>query len=523
MLRVNNLKLEINRDESLLKHKIIKELRLKEDTKFSYTIAKKAIDSRKKPNIFYVYSVDVKIINEAKYLINRNTTLIEEKEYTVAKKEAKVRPVIIGAGPAGLMNALVLAEAGLKPIIIEQGKEVNERKRNIDTFWANRKLDTNSNMQFGAGGAGTFSDGKLQTGVKDPRSKKLMTELVNCGAPEEILYTAKAHVGTDILINVVDKLCKKIISLGGEIRYNTKFVRFEEVNGKVRSVTVVKDFEEETIPCENLVVAIGHSSRDTVYNLYNQKLNMAAKNFSVGVRIEHKQTQIDTCQYGKVIKKLGASSYKLVHHTSNERGVYTFCMCPGGVVVGSSSEEGMVVTNGMSYHKRDKVNANSALLVNVKPSDYNGEEHPLNGIEFQRELERKAYVMGGSNYNAPAQTVGDYLANTKTTEFATVTPSYRPGVTPSNLNELFPDYINESLHEALPVFAKKLKEFNNMDAVMTGVESRSSSPVTILRDENLMSNIVGIYPCGEGSGYAGGIVTAALDGMKVAEKIIESL
>jgi uncharacterized FAD-dependent dehydrogenase len=526
MLRIKNIKLEINENESALKQKIINILKAKPSEINSYKITKKGLDSRRGAKLTYIYTVDVDIKYEYLYLENKNVSIVDIYEYNVQKVEnTGNRPVIIGTGPGGLFAGIILAEAGLNPIIIEMGKDVDRRKEDIDLFWDTGVLNKTSNVQFGAGGAGTFSDGKLTTSVNDKRRVKLMKELIDAGSPKEIEYLSKAHVGTDILIEVVRNICHKIESLGGEILYETKFIDFDYNDDKLEKITVEHFGNTREIMCEHMILAIGHSARETFYMLHERKLTMTPKHFSVGVRIEHKQSEVNVCQYGKASEVLkNAADYKLSTHINEDRGVYTFCMCPGGVVVGATSEEHQVVTNGMSYYARAEENANSALLVSISPKDYKGDIHPLNGIVFQRELEKQAYIVGGENYNAPIQRVEDFLNKEKTKALGHITPSYTPGTTFADLHDCFPEFINVALEKALIDLGEKMPAFKDPDAIMTAVESRSSSPVTMFRDEErYMANIYGIYPCGEGAGYAGGIVSAAIDGIKCAEKLLENI
>ena len=407
---------------------------------------------------------------------------------------------------------------GIKPIIIEQGKKVEERKKDVDNFLKTGILNTSSNVQFGEGGAGTFSDGKLTTNSKNPLCRKVLKEFVEFGAPAQIMYINKPHIGTDNLINVISNMRNYIIHNGGEFLFEEKVIDFEIKNNKIKAILTNINNKIET---DTVVLAIGHSARDTIEKLYSKGINMEKKSFSVGVRIEHKQEMINNSQYGNKTKlKLPPAEYKLAYH-GKDRSCYTFCMCPGGVVLGSSSDNGEIVTNGMSKFARDGENANSAVLVDITPDDFKGES-PLEGIYFQADLERKAFELGGGNFFAPIQRVEDFLSNRKSTKIGTINPTYKPGVTLSNLQELFPEYIIETLKEGILDFDKKIKGFANPDAIMTAIESRSSSPVSILRNENLESNIQGLYPCGEGVGYAGGIMTAAVDGIKCAIMILEN-
>ena len=527
-----------------------------------YKIVKKSIDARDKNDIFYNYSIVVFLkenFKVSKLLKNKNASLIEQeqKQKTAMPnnlKENNKRTVIIGAGPAGLFCALTLIENGVKPIIIEQGKTVEERQKDVELFLKERILNTCSNVQFGEGGAGTFSDGKLTTNLHSPLCRDVIDTFVKFGAPEEISYINKPHIGTDNLIKIVANIRKYIENNGGEFMFGTKAVDFEIENNQVKSVIVTKIQEQKNKPSnscnyeicniitekpqehiiqsranntkeririetDTVVLAIGHSSRDMFKKLYEKHVEMEKKNFSVGVRIEHKQQMINESQYGKNPKlKLPHAEYKLAYH-GEDRSCYTFCMCPGGTVMASSSEEGTIVTNGMSTFARDGENANSAVLVNITPEDFKGDS-PLEGMYFQQELEEKAFKLGGNNYNAPIQRVEDFLNNRKTTCIGEVKPTYKPGVTLANLQEILPDFVTKTLKEGLIYFDKKIAGFASADAILTGVETRSSSPVTIKRNEQKMASVQGMYPCGEGAGYAGGIMSAAVDGIKVANAIL---
>lgn len=527
-----------------------------------YKIVKKSIDARDKNDIFYNYSIVVFLkenFKVSKLLKNKNASLIEQeqKQKTAMPnnlKENNKRTVIIGAGPAGLFCALTLIENGVKPIIIEQGKTVEERQKDVELFLKERILNTCSNVQFGEGGAGTFSDGKLTTNLHSPLCRDVIDTFVKFGAPEEISYINKPHIGTDNLIKIVANIRKYIENNGGEFMFGTKAVDFEIENNQVKSVIVTKMQEQKNKPSnscnyeicniitekpqehiiqsranntkeririetDTVVLAIGHSSRDMFKKLYEKHVEMEKKNFSVGVRIEHKQQMINESQYGKNPKlKLPPAEYKLAYH-GEDRSCYTFCMCPGGTVMASSSEEGTIVTNGMSTFARDGENANSAVLVNITPEDFKGDS-PLEGMYFQQELEEKAFKLGGSNYNAPIQRVEDFLNNRKSTFIGEVKPTYKPGVTLANLQEILPDFVTKTLKEGLISFDKKIAGFASADAILTGVETRSSSPVTIKRNEQKMASVQGMYPCGEGAGYAGGIMSAAVDGIKVANAIL---
>ena len=521
MLRLENIKIY----EDLTEEDVVKKACEKYYIDFSkvnnFVIYKKSIDARNKDNIFYNYTIDVNYSGNKKV---KGVKIVPEEKYELnidVKRNSKVRPVIIGAGPAGLFCALILAQKGIKPIIIEQGKKVEDRKRDIDTYLETGKLNTNSNVQFGEGGAGTFSDGKLTTGVNNPLGRIVLKEFVNFGAPKQIMYISKPHIGTDNLILTIANMREHIISLGGEFLFETKLIDFEVENNSLKKV-ICKDLNTNEIKefeTDSAVFAIGHSARDTFEKMYEKGLKMEKKNFSVGVRIEHKQSMINESHYGTKTKlKLPPAEYKLAYHGEN-RSCYTFCMCPGGVVMASSSENNEVVTNGMSKFARDGENANSAVLVSVTPDDFKGDS-PLEGIYFQKDLEKKAFELGGSNFYAPIQTVGDFFKNQKTTSIGEVKPTYKPGVTYSNLQEILPDYVVKTMQEGLLDFDRKIKGFASSDAILTGLETRSSSPVTIVRNEQLESNIKGIYPCGEGAGYAGGIMTAAMDGIKCAIQIL---
>lgn len=513
MIKITNIKIKADLSDDELFEKIYKKYKINKNDVTERRIIKKSIDARNKADIFYNYSVELECRNENKI---KNVQIVKKEEpfKIIVNRKSSKRPVIIGAGPAGLFSALTLAQNGIKPIIIEQGKTVDERKKDVEEFQKTGKLNTLSNVQFGEGGAGTFSDGKLTSGIHNPLCKIVLKEFYNFGAPEQILYINKPHIGTDNLINIIRNMRNEIIKLGGEFLFNEKVTDFEFENSKVTAVICGKRIETDTV-----ILAIGHSARSTFEKLYEKGVKMEKKNFSIGVRIEHKQSMINKSQYGEITKlKLPPAEYKMAYHGEN-RSCYTFCMCPGGTVIASSSEPETIVTNGMSVYARNGENANSAVLVNVTPNDFKGES-PLEGMYFQKDLEQKAFKLGGSNYNAPIQRFEDFENNVKSIHIGEIKPTYKPGVTLSNLNEILPDFISKTLIEGIKYFDKSIKGFAHPDAILTGVETRSSSPVQIKRNENKQSNIKGLYPCGEGAGYAGGIMSAAVDGIKCAIAVL---
>ena len=526
MLRITELKLPLDHPESALKTAILKRLDIGAEDFVAYAIVRQGHDARKRDAISLVYTVDVETQNEQAILArlehDPHLSLTPDTTYhfvTQAPENPAARPVVIGTGPCGLFAGLILAQMGFRPIILERGKEVRERTKDTFGLWRKGIFNPESNVQFGEGGAGTFSDGKLHTQIKDPNhyGRKVLTELVKAGAPAEILHVAKPHIGTFKLVTVVEQLRAAIESLGGEIRFQSRVDTIDIVDGQVRGVTLASG---ETISCNHAVLAVGHSARDTFKMLYERGVYIEAKPFSIGFRIEHPQSLIDKCRFGNHAGHplLGAAEYKLVHHCRNGRSVYSFCMCPGGTVVAATSEAGHVVTNGMSQYSRNERNANSGIVVGITPEDYPG--HPLAGIDFQRRLEAHAFALGGETYQAPGQLVGDFLANRPSTAFGSVLPSYTPGVRLGDLDTALPDYAIEAIREALPAFDRKIKGFAMADAVLTGVETRTSSPVRIKRDAHFQSlNTHGLYPAGEGAGYAGGILSAAVDGIKVAEAL----
>ena len=522
MLRVRQIKikLELDTKEEVIKE-TCKKLGIKKEELTFFQIRKQSLDARKKEEIHYVYEVEIETPKEAIILKKKHSNDIvktEKEQYKIeffGEKKLKNRPIIVGSGPAGLFASYILAENNYHPIIIERGEKVEDRVNTVNEFWKTRKLNKNSNVQFGEGGAGTFSDGKLNTLVKDSHSRfqKVFETFIEAGAPEEIRYLQKPHIGTDLLRIVVKNMREKIISMGGEFRYNTCLTDIFLEDGKVKEIEVN---HQEKIPCDCLVLAIGHSARDTFHMLYEKKLNMEAKPFALGIRIEHPQDMINKSQYKDHYNLLPPASYKLTYTTKENRGVYSFCMCPGGYVVNASSEEGRLAINGMSDYKRDSENANSAIVVTVTPSDFGN--HPLDGINYQQNLEEKAYQEGQGKI--PVQLWKDFKENKTSTSFLEVSPVFKGEVTFGNLNHIFPVEIINALKEAIPFFGTKIEGYDREDAILAGIESRTSSPVRIIRDDNFVSNYEGIYPCGEGAGYAGGITTAAIDGIKVAEKII---
>lgn len=519
MIRLSNIKIPANVTvtKEILKNKAEKLLKTQIN---SFTIAKKSIDARDKTNVHYLYSLDISVKNEKKYLKYKNVTKTPLFKYDIPKSSLNKRPLIVGFGPAGMFAGLVLAYSGVKPIIVEQGYCVEKRQEAVNSFTKTGKLNTVSNIQFGEGGAGTFSDGKLTTGISDERCRYVLKKFVEFGAPKEILYLAKPHIGTDVLVNVVRNIRNEIIKYGGEVLFEHKLV--EILGDKAVKYAVVENNGKKIIvDTDNIILAIGHSSRDTFEYLNSIGIKMEQKPFAMGVRIEHSQELINKAQYGEFAKYLPPADYKLTAHLENGRSAFTFCMCPGGVVVAAASEEERLVTNGMSYYKRDGKNANSALLIGIKPEDF-GSSYVLAGMELQRELEHKAFVAGGSNFNAPVQLVGDILNSRPTEKLGAVEPTYKPGVSPGDFRNIFPDFMYESFQLALKAMDKKIKGFANNDALLTAVESRSSSPVRILRDNNSLNSLSlkGLYPCGEGCGYAGGIMSAAVDGIKCAEAVI---
>ncbi|MER2540717.1 MAG: NAD(P)/FAD-dependent oxidoreductase [Azonexus sp.] len=537
MLRLTQIKLPLDYNDASLKAAIIDRLGIAPDELLGVTIFRRGYDARKRSNIFFIFTLDVEVKDEATVLkrlqaSGKSTDIgitpdTSYKFVTHAPANLTTRPIIIGTGPCGLLAGLVLAQMGFKPIILERGKAVRERTKDTWGLWREGVLNPESNVQFGEGGAGTFSDGKLYSQIKDPHfhGRKVLEEFVKSGAPEEILYVSKPHIGTFRLVKMVEAMRAEITGLGGEIRFNSRVDRINIENGQVRGVELANG---EQIAAEHVVLAIGHSARDTFRMLHEQGVYIEPKPFSIGFRIEHPQALIDRARFGTFAgnEMLGAADYKLVHHCANGRSAYSFCMCPGGQVVAAASEEGRVVTNGMSQYSRAERNANAALVVNVNPEDFPGDykTNPLAGIDFQRHWESMAYQAGGSTYKAPAQRVGDFLAGRPSTQLGEVDPSYQPGVFMTDLSSCVPPYVVAALREAIPAFDKQIKGFAMADAILTAVETRTSSPIRITRNAECQSlNTRGLYPAGEGAGYAGGILSAAVDGIKVAEQVALSM
>jgi len=547
MLRITEIRLPLDHTEADLRKSLLAKLGIQSAELHDYRIFRRAYDARKRHAILLVYSIDVTLTDEAATLkrlhADPHVNIAPDMAYRfVARAPADFahttqRPLVVGFGPCGLFAGLVLAQMGFRPIILERGKKV--RERTVDTFalWRKRELNTESNVQFGEGGAGTFSDGKLYSQVKDPQhhGRKVLEEFVKAGAPEEILTVSKPHIGTFKLVSMIENMRATIEALGGEIRFQQRVEKFHIETSRplggaeVRQIRGVTLASGEEIASDHVVLAVGHSARDTFATLVEQKIYCEPKPFSIGFRIEHPQSLIDECRFGKFSGNeiLGAADYKLVHHASNQRSVYSFCMCPGGTVVAATSEAGCVVTNGMSQYSRNERNANSAIVVGITPEDFPitpDKDKILAGVALQRHWEERAFELGGKNYNAPGQLVGDFLANKTSSQFGDVEPSYKPGMTLSDLSQCLPDYAIAAIREALPAFDKQIKGFAMHDALLTGVETRSSSPIRITRNADFSSiNTHGLYPAGEGAGYAGGILSAGIDGIKVAEAVALSL
>ncbi len=543
MIRLTEIKLPLAHPDTAIAEAVVRALGIQADELQSVTIFKLSFDARK-ADLLQVYIVDVALTSdvlEAEVLQRfennphiRPTPDMAYKHVATAPNDLKARPVVVGFGPCGIFAALVLAQMGFKPIVLERGKKVRERTKDTWNLWRKNNLHPESNVQFGEGGAGTFSDGKLYSQIKDPRflGRKVMQEFVKAGAPEEILVDAHPHIGTFKLVKVVEHLREQIIALGGEVRFEQRVIDVSIENGQLQGLTVLDVATQQSyeLPTQQAVMALGHSSRDTFAMLYERGVYVEAKPFSIGFRIEHPQSLIDRARWGRHAGHplLGAADYKLVHHAKNGRAVYSFCMCPGGTVVAATSEVGRVVTNGMSQYSRNERNANAGIVVGIEPEDFLSDDfplgHPLAGIGFQRRLESAAYVLGGNSYEAPGQLVRDFVKGKASTALGSVEPSYKPGVKLVDLAAALPSYAIEAIREAIPAFGKKIKGFDLPDAVLTGVETRTSSPIKMTRGEDFQSlNVRGLFPAGEGASYAGGILSAGVDGIKVAEAVALSL
>jgi len=531
MIRLSEIKLPLDHAKAAIQTAILEKLAIAETDLINYTIFKRSYDARKKGNILLVYIVDVEVNAEAqllqKFLKDPHVIPTPDMTYQFvahASNSTGDRPIVIGTGPCGMFAGLLLAQMGFRPIILERGKSVRDRSVDTFSFWLKKRLNQESNVQFGEGGAGTFSDGKLYSQVRDRHhyGRKVLTEFVKAGASPEILYINKPHIGTYRLVKIVQNFRAKIEALGGEIRFQSRVTDIDIDQGQVRGVSLENG---EYIAGNHVILAVGHSARDTFQMLLERGVYLEAKPFSIGFRIEHPQSLIDQCRYGDQAghERLGTADYKLVHHCKNGRSVYSFCMCPGGKVVAAASEPGRLVTNGMSEYARDESNANSAIVVGITPEvDY--PDGPLAGVALQRQLEEQAFILGGSTYEAPGQLVGDFLGDRPSTSFGQVYPSYKPGVTLTNLGKSLPDYAIAAIREAISAFDQQIKGFAMADAVLTGVETRTSSPVRIKRNEQYQSlNTFGLYPAGEGAGYAGGILSAGIDGIKVAEAVAKAI
>jgi uncharacterized FAD-dependent dehydrogenase len=551
MLRITELRLPLEHAETALRAAVLARLGVRDDELTTCTVFRRAVDARRKSAPVFSYTVDCAVVDEAAVLARHagdpHVRRAPDTAYRLVARapsdhasRARPRPVVVGFGPCGIFAALVLAQMGFAPIVLERGKRVRERTRDTWGLWRRGVLDADSNVQFGEGGAGTFSDGKLWSQISDPRhlTRKVLTEFVKAGAPEEILWVSKPHIGTFRLVSMVEKMRAEIESLGGEIRFGHRLVDVVIEGGALRAIVVAHAGapQGETLDAERLVLALGHSARETFAMLYARGVFMEAKPLSIGFRVEHPQGVIDRARYGRYAGHplLGAADYKLVHHAANGRSVYSFCMCPGGTVVAATSEAGHVVTNGMSQYSRAERNANAGIVVGIAPADYaqpgsidsrfGGAVHPLDGIAFQRAWERRAFELGGGDYRAPAQLVGDFLRGQPSQALGTVLPSYQPGVTLTDLASALPDYAVVAIRAALPAFARQIAGFDRADAVFTGVETRTSSPLRITRGADYQSvNVRGIYPAGEGAGYAGGIMSAGVDGIEVAEAVGRAL
>ncbi|MEW6165563.1 MAG: NAD(P)/FAD-dependent oxidoreductase [Pseudomonadota bacterium] len=534
MIRLTELRLPLEHTPEELTAAVLRRLTIASGDLLELRIHKRSPDARKKNALQFVYSLDLALRDEAAVLARlagdthvKPTPDMSYRFVAQAPQTAFLRPVVVGFGPAGIFAALILAQSGFRPLVLERGRKVRERTKDTWDLWRKHTLHPESNVQFGEGGAGTFSDGKLYSQIRDPRhlARKVLTEFVKAGAPEEILYVNRPHIGTFRLVSMVEKMRAEIESLGGEIRFEARVEDLVIADGHVRGVVLANN---ETIRADHVVLALGHSARDTFAMLHRRGVFMEAKPFAVGLRIEHPQSLIDRARYGRQAGHplLGAADYKLVHHAANGRDIYSFCMCPGGQVVAATSEPGCVVTNGMSQYSRAERNANAGLVVNVTPADFGeyAQWGPLAGIEFQRKWERRAFELGGGNYDAPGQCVGDFLAGRPSSTLGTVEPSYQPRVRPTDLSSALPDYVIAAMREAIPAFDRQIRGFALDDAVLTGVETRTSSPLRLTRGGDCQSlNVKGLYPAGEGAGYAGGILSAGVDGIEVAEALSSAI
>ncbi|MCD8144619.1 MAG: hypothetical protein LUD79_04690 [Oscillospiraceae bacterium] len=524
MLKVNHISLPLDGGDAALRRRLCEILSVSPKDIQEIRLVKRSIDARKKQTLHLVCSVHVRVRGEAAVLSrlagNPNISQVDETPYQFppVTRQFDTPPVVVGMGPAGLFAALYLARNGIPSIVLERGRPVEERAADVERFWAEGVLNPSSNVQFGEGGAGTFSDGKLTTGTHNPRIRTVLETFVEFGAPPDVAYSHKPHIGTDILRQVVKNIRLELLRLGCQVRFSHRLVGLVQHQGRLTAVEVEGPAGRETIPCTELVLAPGHSARDTFQMLYEAGLPMEQKSFAIGVRIEHDQTAISRAQFGAAWDKLPPADYKLSCHLPSGRSAFTFCVCPGGQVVASAAQPGLLVTNGMSLRARDGANINGGFLVNVGPDDFPGTD-PLAGVRFQETWERAAFQLGGETYFAPAQLVGDFLKGTASTKGGAIRPTYRPGVTWTNLSACLPDYVTATLREALPIFDRKIHGFAHPEAVLTGVETRSSSPVRVLRGTDGQSALAGVFPCGEGCGYAGGIMSAAVDGVRIAELV----